>query len=183
MISFSLANVGCQRNVLTWVFWTAKERSLLGGWRHPRKRVCLAVNGSQEKMFTWRSTAAKKRCLLSGRTFFHGALKFLTASYYLGRQTAKEIILGSWLPRMSSFLGSLYLAVGRQKHLPWRFTYIPWRDSTAKVNLVSGSVPAVVLAAKRPGHEFSRKKNSTPVRLTMGRDKPSDFNVNHYCKI
>ena len=82
-----------------------------------------------------------------------------------------------------SILGGLCLAAGHQEHLPWRFSYIPWRILTAKVNLVSGSVPAVVLAAKRPGHEFSRKKNSTPVRLTMGRDKPSDFNVNHYCKI
>lgn len=39
-----------------------------------------------------------------------------------------------------SILGGLCLAAGRQEHLPWRFTYIPWRDSTAKVNLVSGSV-------------------------------------------
>ena len=38
-----------------------------------------------------------------------------------------------------SILGGLCLVAGRQEHLPWRFTYIPWRISTAKVNLVSGS--------------------------------------------
>ena len=38
-----------------------------------------------------------------------------------------------------STLGRLCLAAGRQEHLPWRFSYIPWRISTAKVNLVSGS--------------------------------------------
>ena len=77
-----------------------------------------------------------------------------------------------------SILGGLCLAAGRQEHLPWRFTYIPWRISTAKVNLVSGSGIYPLADIEAGFYPLSRKKKLIlPVSLAP---QGTEVHVDHF---
>jgi len=97
-----------------------KKDDLIGGLRPPKKT------------FTW------------WFQHFLGAFEILVSIRLAWRpnrheknpwQLAAKYIDFPWY----SIFGGLCLATGRQEHLPWRFSYILWRISTAKINLVSGS--------------------------------------------
>jgi len=94
---------------------------LLGGYRLPRKLICLAVC-----TFSWRIS------------------DFAVVPISLAATPPRTLFLAAGsqgnLISLLSILGGFCLAASCQGSFPWRFCYIPWRFLAAKAIPFSGSV-------------------------------------------